>query len=154
MPLLRPFILFAVMLACSCGDSGTPGTLPTRQVTVEQGGTSAQLTVELATTEVQREQGLMYRQEMADDRGMLFLFTSDGQTGFWMKNTYIPLTIAYLDAGGRVLELRDGRPLDETILTPARPYRLVLEVNQGWFQRHGLGVGAVVHLPPDLPPAQ
>jgi uncharacterized membrane protein (UPF0127 family) len=64
-----------------------------------------------------------------------------------MRNTYIPLDIAYLAADGTVLEIVHGVPLDETILTPQQPYRYVLEVNGGWFERHGLGVGAKVSIP-------
>jgi uncharacterized membrane protein (UPF0127 family) len=71
-----------------------------------------------------------------------------------MKNTYIPLTIAYLGEDGRVLALRDGKPLDETILYPGTPFYAVLEVNHGWFQRHGMDVGAVVELPKDAPAPQ
>jgi uncharacterized membrane protein (UPF0127 family) len=64
-----------------------------------------------------------------------------------MKNTYVPLDIAYLSPEGVVQEIAQGEPLNETILTPAQPYRHVLEVNQGWFERHGLGVGSVVSIP-------
>jgi len=115
------------------------------------GGVSATVTVELAATETERELGLMFRDSLAEDRGMLFLFATDQRGGFWMKNTRIPLTIAYLDASGRVLELLDGKPFDETSLLPSRPYRYALEVGQGWFARHGLGAGAAVVLPKRLP---
>ncbi|MGH2608377.1 MAG: DUF192 domain-containing protein, partial [Tepidiformaceae bacterium] len=119
-------------------------------------GVSESLTVELATTPAERARGLMFRQVMAEDHGMLFLFPQvqgEGH-GFWMRNTYIPLTIAYLDEDGTVLVLMDGTPLDETILRPNVPYYAVLEVNQGWFQRHNLAVGSVVELPDDLPEPQ
>lgn len=143
----------------SCGDGSFGAAerapaLPTVRLTVEAAGASASLTVEIASTPSQRQQGLMFRQSLGEDEGMLFVFPADAAVGFWMKNTYIPLTIAYLDAAGRVRELRDGRPLDETILTPSGPYRYALEVNQGWFERHGLGVGARVILPPNVPPGE
>ena len=70
------------------------------------------------------------------------------------RHTYVPLSIAYLSAEGRILEIKEGRPLDQTILTPTQPYRNVLEVNRGWFERHGLGVGDRVTLPSGLPQAQ
>ncbi len=154
---MRPFLLAtlvsAVMLAACGGDSAAPATSswPSRTVTVRGGTGSATLTVELATTERQREQGLMFRQSLSDSEGMLFLFPSDVTVGFWMANTYVPLTIAYLAADGTVLELRDGKPLDQAVLTPRQPYRDVLEVSQGWFDRHGLAIGAKVILPSDLP---
>ncbi|MCC6381730.1 MAG: DUF192 domain-containing protein [Dehalococcoidia bacterium] len=154
MGFFRTFLVFFAMVACSCGDDGSTTLTPARTIAVEGGGHSERLQVELATTEKAREQGLMFRQSLEEDRGMLFLFPTDVTVGFWMKNTYVPLTIAYLAADGTVLEVREGKPLDETVLTPARPYRMVLEVNQGWFARHGLGVGATVRVPADLPKAQ
>jgi hypothetical protein len=148
-------LLILTVVGAACDDGGPPATLlPARQLTVEGNGHSARVTAELAVTEGQREQGLMLRQELDQDYGMLFLFPADVRGGFWMKNTYVPLTIAYLAKDGRVMELRDGVPLSEAVLTPAEPYRYVLEVNKGWFERHGLGVGSVVHLPADLPAAQ
>lgn len=152
--LLFTFSVFLGFLACD-GASGadSPVSLPTQDITVSDNTIEEELTVELATTPSERQQGLMFRQQMDEDRGMLFLFPEvqgEGH-GFWMRNTYIPLTIAYLDADGTVLKLIDGKPLDETILRPQVPYYAVLEVNQGWFERHGLGVGSVVHLPGDAP---
>ena len=154
-PFLLAMLLGSTLLAACGGNSIAPAVTswPSRTVTVQGGATSTTLTVELATTEREREQGLMFRQSLPDSEGMLFLFPSDSTTGFWMANTYVPLTIAYLGADGTVLELRDGKALDQTILTPRAPYRDVLEVAQGWFDRHGLGVGAKVVLPSDLPAA-
>lgn len=146
-----------VLVSCGEKEADSATTLPTRDITVKSadGSRSETLTVELATTDQERQQGLMYRQQMEEDRGMLFLFPGERQSGgFWMKNTYIPLTIAYLAEDGRVLALRDGKPLDETILYPGTPYSAVLEVNQGWFDRHGMGLGAVVELPTDGPAPQ
>lgn len=151
MVFMRAFFVFVAMVAFSvCGDDKPPTQLPAREITVEGNGRTERLTVELATTGAQQQQGLMFRMAMPDDAGMLFLFKTDGRGGFWMRNTYLPLSIAYLDASGRVLEIRDGKPLDDTVLTPKQAYRNVLEVNQGWFERHELGVGSVVHVPADV----
>ena len=148
MALVLPFILFlASVIACDGDDSKPVPVLPTREITVSSEATNSKLTVELATTEKQREQGLMLRQKMDESQGMFFFFGQDETIGFWMKNTYLPLSIAYLADDGTILEIRDAKPLDETILTPAKPYRDVLEVNQGWFERHKLGVGAKVSIP-------
>lgn len=145
-----------VSVAAACGDDDGPKAAgpDTRSITVEGNGRSEQLTVELATTPRQREQGLMARQSLADDAGMLFVFPGPAGGGFWMKGTYIPLDIAYLDANGQVLEIRHGKPLDESILTPASPYLYTLEVAGGWFERKGMGVGATVSIPDDLPRAE
>lgn len=122
-------------------------------VVVSQGGVSATVRVEVAATLDERQRGLMFRQELAEDAGMLFLFAREVRTGFWMRNTYVPLDIAYIGADGRVIEIKQGKPLDETPLTPGKKYLYVLEVNAGWFERHGMGPGAAVALPSGLPPA-
>lgn len=146
----------ALFVACDEAESPPKANalLPTRALEVEGNGKSAELTVEIAATTVSRQQGLMFRQEMGDDEGMLFLFVVDRQTGFWMSNTYLPLTMAYIAADGTILELLDGTPLDLTPQQPKQPYRYVLEVNQGWFGRNGLGIGSKVILPDDLPAPQ
>lgn len=122
-------------------------------VLVSQGGVSTEVRVEVAATLEERQRGLMFRQELAEDAGMLFLFAREVQTGFWMRNTYVPLDIAYIGADRRVIEIKQGKPLDETPLTPGEKYLYVLELNAGWFERHGMGPGAVVTLPGGLPAA-
>ncbi|MGH7754212.1 MAG: DUF192 domain-containing protein [Gemmatimonadales bacterium] len=153
--LLVTFTVALGFIACDSSGAKPPATLPTREITVtsEDGNARERLTVELATTPLERQQGLMFRQVMDEDRGMLFLFPREQPAtgGFWMHNTYIPLTIAYLDADGKVLVLKDGKPLDDTLLRPELAYHAVLEVNQGWFQRHGMGAGSFVDLPDDTP---
>ena len=150
----RTFVLVIAMLACACGgegESNDPPLLPTRQLTVSQGTVSQKLTVELALSASEQQQGLMFRQSMPEERGMLFILGRQLASGFWMKNTYIPLDIAYLDSDGTVLDIIPGEPLNETIHKPAKPYWNVLEVNRGWFARHNLGIGSKVEIPQDLP---
>lgn len=137
---------------------GAPGTatpaavsLPTTTVTVEEDPPGVTLNVEIASTEAQRDRGLMFRESLSDSSGMLFLFPAPTTLGFWMKDTYIPLDIAFLDDLGRVMQVVHGKPLDTTPLVPSAPYTSVLEVAGGWFERMGLGVGATVHIPPGLP---
>ncbi len=130
-------------------------TLPTptpavRNITVTDNGRVANLTVELALTAAEHARGLMFRESLAEDSGMLFVFAQPSTGAFWMKNTLIPLDIAYLGSDGRVLQVVHGQPLDETPLAPDQPYRYTLEVNAGWFDRHELGVGAAVSIPPGL----
>lgn len=122
-------------------------------IVVSQGDARAAVRVEVAANLDDRQRGLMFRQELAEDAGMLFLFGREVRTGFWMRNTYVPLDIAYIGADQRVIAIKQGVPLDETPLTPGENYLYVLEVNAGWFERHGMGPGAVVTLPGGLPPA-
>ena len=120
-------------------------------IVVSHGAVRVAVHVEVAATLAQRQQGLMFRAALGENEGMLFLFDRDVQTGFWMRNTRVPLDIAYIGADLRVKEIKQGTPFDETPLVPAERYRYVLEVNQGWFERNGLGPGAVIELPDGLP---
>lgn len=122
-------------------------------IVVSQGAVRQAVHVEVAATLAQRQQGLMFRTQLGEDEGMLFLFEREVQTGFWMRNTRVPLDIAYIGTDLRVNEIKPGTPFDETPLVPAAPYRYVLEVNQGWFARNGLGPGATIELPDGLPTA-
>ena len=149
-------LLLALAVACGGGgdskgggDDGD-GSLATATITLIDGaGKRRELTVELARTAAERGRGLMFREAMAEDRGMLFVFGGETRTGFWMKDTKIPLSIAFIAGDGLILETQDMEPLSEELHTPARAYRYALEVNQGWFERHGLGAGDRVEIPAD-----
>lgn len=111
------------------------------------------LQVELATTPAQRAQGLMFRTDLAENVGMLFVFPDDAPRSFWMQNTPLPLSIAFIDAEGRIVNIADMQPFDDRTLHPSDgPARYALEVNQGWFAQRGIGPGDRVEfqLPPDL----
>lgn len=99
---------------------------------------------EVASTDAQREQGLMYRTDMPADHGMLFVFEQPALYCFWMKNTLIPLSLAFLDDRGRIISLADMQPRDEYSHCPPGPVFRALEMNQGWFDRHGVGIGDVI----------
>lgn len=122
-------------------------------VTVTQDDATATLDVRFAATEAERERGLMWITTMPEDAGMLFLFPRDSMGGFWMKNTYLPLDIAFIDADGVVVSIKQGTPLDTTTLSPGAAYRSVIETNVGWWAEHGFSVGAHVTLPANLPEA-
>ena len=103
------------------------------------------VTAEVALTPVQVGTGMMFRQGMAEDEGMIFVFDRPQRTSFYMRNTTLPLTAAYLDSEGTILELHDLKPLDETPVPAASDnVQFVLEMNQGWFKRHNVNVGVVV----------
>lgn len=100
--------------------------------------------VELATTPPQRERGLMGRKQLAANGGMLFVFESAGRHCFWMRNTPLPLSIAFVDAGGRIVSLADMQPHSETLHCPPADIRFALEVAQGEFRRRGIAAGTRV----------
>jgi uncharacterized membrane protein (UPF0127 family) len=103
------------------------------------------ITVEIADTPQASENGLMFRDSLPEDHGMLFIFDQPKKASFWMKNTKIPLSIAYADSNGKILEIKSMNPLDETVV-PSRSDEVnyALEVNQGWFARHGITAGAKI----------
>jgi uncharacterized membrane protein (UPF0127 family) len=103
------------------------------------------ITVEVAETPQASENGLMFRDSLPEDHGMLFIFDQPKKASFWMRNTKIPLSIAYADSDGKILEIKSMNPLDETVV-PSRSDEVdyALEVNQGWFTRHGITSGAKI----------
>ena len=103
--------------------------------------------VELAKTEAERETGLMYRTAMADDQGMLFIFDKDEHLNFWMKNTKLPLSIAYIASDGTIKEILDMQPESLANVPSTWAVRYALELNQGAFARAGVKVGDKVILP-------
>ncbi|MFN3611568.1 DUF192 domain-containing protein [Tepidimonas sp.] len=96
---------------------------------------------QVALTHEQRSIGLMWRRELAANEGMLFVFEAPAVQCFWMRNTYVPLTAAFVADDGRIVNLADMRPLDETSHCSREPVRYVLEVAQGWFAKRGIGAG-------------
>jgi hypothetical protein len=97
---------------------------------------------ELAVTPLQKMIGMMNRRSMGANEGMLFVYDSAGQQCFWMRNTLIPLTIAFIGDDGRIVNLADMAPLDETSHCSEQPVRFALEMNQGWFAKRGIKPGA------------
>lgn len=107
------------------------------------------LDVEIAETPAQQERGLMNRSSLDDDAGMVFVFFEESTGGFWMKNTLIPLSIAFFDAEGTIVDVLDMEPCEADpceVYTPERPYFGALEVNQGAFERWGISVGDEVEV--------
>ena len=101
---------------------------------------------ELAQTPAEWQQGLMGRQSLPPDSGMLFVFPDGETVGFWMKDTPLPLSIAFIDASGTVLSVQDMQPFStDTHVSPA-PYHYALEVPQGYFDAHGIAAGATATL--------
>ena len=96
---------------------------------------------EVANTPQARSQGLMHRREMAQQRGMLFVFTETERHCMWMKTAFLPLSVAFLDADGRIINVADMQPHSEDNHCAAGPARYALEMNLGWFSRRGLKSG-------------
>ncbi len=99
------------------------------------------LDVQLAQTPQERLTGLMYRREMSQHEGMLFVFEQATVQCFWMRNTYIPLTAAFVADDGTIVNLADMKPLSDDSHCSTKPVRFVLEMNQGWFARRNIAAG-------------
>lgn len=99
------------------------------------------LTAEVADTPAEREVGLMRRPSMPDNQGMLFVFPADGRQCMWMKDTLIPLSVAFIDAQGRIVNIADMLPHSRQIHCSEGPVRYALEMNRGWFQRRAVQAG-------------
>ncbi len=109
---------------------------------------------EVANREATRSSGLMFRREMAWDDGMLFVFPDSDQRYFWMKNTLIPLSIAFMDNQGMILNILEMPPQTEQTFPSAGPARFALEMNAGWFTKEGVKPGDVVEGVLEAPKAQ
>ena len=130
-------ILFLAVLSNCTGDTGGM-KFEKRQLFIESRGERVAVMAEVARTNEQRNQGLMYRKELKDGNGMIFIFEYDQVLSFWMKNTLVPLSIAYIASDGRILEIYDMQPGDLTSIRSSRSVRYALEVPQGWFGRAGI----------------
>ena len=91
--------------------------------------------------------GLMFRKRLAENQGMLFVFEEDSRLSFWMKDTELPLSIAFIASDGTIREIRDMKPLSLNSVQSSRNARYALEVNQGWFSNRGIAAGDKVQLP-------
>jgi len=114
--------------------------LPTMELAIN----GQRLVAEVATTDQTRMTGLMHRFSLQRDHGMLFVFKEPQPLSFWMKNTYVPLSIAFIDGDGRILNIEDMAPQTQTT-HPSRGLALyALEMKKGWFAEHGIGPGSAV----------
>ena len=133
---LSPLAL-ALILTSACAAESPP------QQTLRIG--PHRLQVEVAATQAQRERGLMGRHRLPENGGMLFVFDDEGQHCFWMRNTPLPLSIAFIDATGHIARLADMQPNSEALHCPETAVRYALEVMQGGFLERDIGVGAQVN---------
>jgi uncharacterized membrane protein (UPF0127 family) len=101
-----------------------------------------QIQVYVARTEEERAQGLMFRRDLPANEGMLFMCEECAVQKFWMKDTPLPLSIAFLEEDGTILKIADLEPHDLDGESSEHPVRYILEVNQGWFDQRGIGEGA------------
>jgi uncharacterized membrane protein (UPF0127 family) len=103
-----------------------------------------EISVEVAKTTEERAHGLMGRKDLGKDEGMLFIFETEGHHGFWMKDTYVPLSIAFIDKEGRIVRITDMKPRTLESHIPPQPILYALEMKKDWFSKNGIKVGDMV----------
>jgi len=139
-----------VFVAPVCIESAPAAPSPAQfkrgTVTISQGKRCVILKVEVASKSATRARGLMFRDHLAEGEGMLFIYLRSSPRAFWMKNTYVPLSVAYISSDWRINEIRQmDLPVDDRDVPsyPSKePARYVLEVSQGWFKRNKFTAGA------------
>jgi uncharacterized membrane protein (UPF0127 family) len=136
---LARFCLFACLLSPVIALAQAM-LLPTTQLIINDHAVQA----EIAATDASRAYGLMNRTSLPENHGMLFVYDEPSSVCFWMKNTPLPLSIAFIDATGRIVTLADMPPFSLDSHCPAEPALYALEMEQGWFARRQIGVGEVV----------
>jgi uncharacterized protein len=139
-------VLLAAALSSTAGCSARIGKMDRVEVTVG----SAVFRVEVARTEAQRARGLMQRRSLGSREGMLFVFEADEHLTFWMKDTLVPLSIAFLSSEGRILQIEDMVPLSEKAIRSRLSARYALELPRGSFHEVGAAEGSPVGLPAEL----
>jgi uncharacterized membrane protein (UPF0127 family) len=142
------FLLPILVLLSACGSSSSDPQV----IIYPEHGNPIHVSVEIAETPEKRNFGLMYRQELPEFHGMLFLFPHEQPQSFWMKNTPLPLDILFINSALEIVSIAEKTtPFSERPIPSGSPAQFVLEVNGGFCQIHGVKAGDRVELPQDLP---
>jgi uncharacterized protein len=140
--LLLLFLLAIITLDIKC----QPAITSNHYLTIK----GKNVRVELALTEEERAQGLKYRDSLPPDTGMLFIYPYERILSFWMKDTKIPLSIAFIKSNGTILDIKDMQPFELDAIDSSAPAQYALEMIQGWFQQNQIKTGDTVILSPEL----
>lgn len=140
----RPVFFFIVLLAVLFVSTALPAQTQQKLSRLTLLINDTAIEVEVADTELSRSVGLMYREQLAPDAGMLFVFEQAAKPCFWMKNTLIPLSIAFITPAGIISSIHDMQPHSTDLHCPSEPILYALEMNQGWFARHAIKAGTPI----------
>jgi len=142
------FILFFLLVNSSCkrAKESFQNNIPLRTSVPFVVIHEETLYVEISYTEDEREIGLMFREKLDENRGMLFIFENEKLLLFWMRNTKVPLSIAFINSKEIIVDIQDMEPMTETEHRSRFPAIYALEVNQGWFKKHNVRIGDTVSL--------
>jgi len=149
---------FLVLLSLTClalvpaGRGQAEAPIRKEELIIEITGSQYRFEVEVADTEEERARGLMFRESLPENEGMLFLYPEPRPVSFWMKNTYIPLDMLFIGSDGLVAAIAEQtQPLSETTIPSTVPVKAVLEINGGLAQTLGIKIGARVRSPAYFP---
>jgi uncharacterized protein len=134
---MRIFAAFLALLLSAPASAQTSAEMPVRQLRIS----NHTLSVEVAHTQATRSQGLMYRQSLGENSGMLFVFPQPDRYSMWMMNTDIPLSVAFLDESGTILNIADMMPRTATAHRSAGASKYAVEMNRGWFAARNIKPG-------------
>lgn len=134
--------LFRTLLLIACAAAALNVRAQMPEITLTIAG--QKLSAEVAATNPERMQGLMHRRMMPENRGMLFVFTDVSRHAMWMENTYIPLSVAFIDSDGVIANIEDMKPHTRDAHPAVKPVRYALEMNLGWFSKRGIKAGAKI----------
>ena len=138
----KPWIfLFLLLPFSNCVAQGGMPRFEKREMLLQGARNSIVMQLEIARTDEERSRGLMFRENLDDGEGMLFIFDRDQILSFWMKDTLIPLSIAFISSDGIILEIWDMEPGNLIPVRSSRSARYALEVPQGWFNKVDIGIG-------------
>ncbi len=136
------FIIYPLILSCS----REPERFDLESVAILVNGKT--IVVELARDTDEQSRGLMFRRSLGENEGMLFVYDSPRMLSFWMKNTRLPLSIAFIDKAGRIVQIEEMKPYDTiTRHRSSVPVQYALEMNRGWFKKKGIKIGDTVEIP-------
>lgn len=139
--------LTLALTACGDDSSDAPGGAYSETVHFTRAGHDVTLFVEIADSAEERATGLMNRESVPEDAGMLFVWDEDTENGFWMKDTPVALSIAFVTAAGTVFDIQDMEPFTEELRHAPQSFRYAVEANQGWFDDNDVQLGDLLQLP-------
>ena len=135
-------VWLGILVSVTCMANSGEQVYAFKQARVELNGQTLQ--VELADTWELRAQGLQFRTELCENCGMLFEFDRSRLISMWMKNTLLPLDVAFFERGGKIIDIKQMQPLDLTSVPSSAPVYYALEMNQGWFAKNGVQEGDLI----------
>jgi uncharacterized membrane protein (UPF0127 family) len=145
-------LLAALFMICGCTGSPAPPSSGLPTTTLRLGNKT--FVLEIAATSESRERGLMRRDSMPADHGMIFVFPTQQPLAFWMRNTRIPLDIVYVDQTGRIVSIKQMKPYDTTEVRSDSPAKWAIELNKDAARDAGAKVGEMLEIPPQAQKAQ